>query len=68
MARENKVEKLKPIQYKILQEIYKACEALDADPDLLALINSWGDTLPEDHILDMLEDYNTTGKCIHEIH
>lgn len=52
------MRKLRPIQYEILRELYKAVESLNAPMELLSTIGSWGDTLEEDEILELLEDYN----------
>lgn len=48
-------------QKQIIRELYLAFEGLGASSDLLSLIGSWGDTLPEEEILTMLQDYNRTG-------
>jgi hypothetical protein len=42
----------------IRHELYLALERLDASPELLAIVGSWGDTLPDDEILAMLRDHN----------
>lgn len=52
------MKKLRPIQYAILRELYKAVESLNAPMELLSAIGSWGDTLDEDDILGCLQDYN----------
>jgi hypothetical protein len=38
--------------------LYEEMERLGADPYLLAFINSWGDTLNDAEVLDMLRDWN----------
>lgn len=48
------INELTPIQYEIVREIYKAFENLGAGMELLAAIGSWGDTLPEEDVLDGL--------------
>jgi hypothetical protein len=47
---------------KIKQELYRAAEHLNADPGLLASIGSWGDTLDDAEILDMLKSWNEMGE------
>jgi hypothetical protein len=46
---------------EIMSELYKACEVLGADSDLLCIIGSFRDTLPDDEFLTMIRDYNETG-------
>lgn len=46
------------LQCKIIQEIYKAVEGLGGNMYLLAAIGSWGDTLDDEDVLELLEDYN----------
>ena len=48
---------------KIVREIYKAAERLEASPCLLAAIGSWGDTLDDSDVLDTFKSYNETGEC-----
>jgi hypothetical protein len=50
------------------RELYVAMERLGADPDLLAIIGSWGDTLDDAEILSMPRDDNATGKAVHRPH
>ena len=47
-----------PLFQDIVTQIYDAAERLGADPALLAVINSWGDTLSDEEILAMLQDWN----------
>jgi hypothetical protein len=42
----------------IRRELYVALERQGADRQLLAIVGSWGDTLPDDEILAMLRDHN----------
>lgn len=44
---------------EIADEIYKALEALEAHPDLLGTIGSWGDGNDDAHTLEMLRAFNT---------
>ena len=39
-------------------EIYRAFEALGADRKLLATVGSWGDTLDDDEVLELLREWN----------
>ena len=39
------MEKLGTVNCEIIRERYRAIDAVGADPDLLATIESWGDTL-----------------------
>jgi hypothetical protein len=50
---------LSPIQNKIVQEISKAFEKFGATSDLLAIVNSWGDTLEESEVFEMLAHWNS---------
>jgi len=54
------------IKAEIAAEIYIALERLGADEELLAIIGSWRDTLPDDEVLALLRDYNATGKALHQ--
>lgn len=55
------VQKLSDLQYQIVAEISEAIEKLGGDPELLAVIGSWGDTLTEDEVLQGLKEYNRRG-------
>lgn len=56
------IEKVNYTNLKIIQKIYLALENLKAKPELLAIIGSWKDTLPDQEVLEMfdkwLEDQN----------
>lgn len=54
-------------QLKIISQIYKAFENLGAGCEILSLVGSFGDTLPDDEILEMFEQYNKTGSYMAEI-
>jgi len=54
-------------QLKIISQIYKAFENLGASVDILCLVGSFGDTLEDDEVLEMFEQYNETGSCMSEI-
>jgi len=52
------VEKLTPMQSNIRNEISKNFERLGAERGVFAAIHSWGDTMPESEVLQMLKDMN----------
>ena len=55
------------LRAKIGAQLYRAIEALGGSPDLLSIVGSYGDTLPDDQdILDALVSYNATGKAMLE--
>lgn len=56
------------IKAAIISELYKALERLDADPELLSIIGSYGDTLTDEEVLRLLRAWNETGKVVHEAH
>lgn len=47
------------IEMQIRAEIYSAFEKLGADKRLLATIGSWGDTLGDAEVLDLLKMWNS---------
>lgn len=55
------------IHLEISQQIYRALEILGAESDLLSIIGSYGDTLSDDEILDMLKDWNVGRPVIHTV-
>ena len=53
------IEKLSPTGNKIVSALQRALELNGVDDiDLHAALGSWGDTLPEADVLDILEAYN----------
>lgn len=46
------------IERQIRSEIYRAMERLGADRDLLAAVGSWGDTLLDQEVLALLQEWN----------
>lgn len=50
----------------IANQLYTILENLGADPQVLAVIGSYGDTLDDKEILSLLKSYNETGKVLHE--
>jgi hypothetical protein len=51
---------------QIIQQLYIAMERLGADPDLLAIVSSYGDTLDDIDVLTLLREHNETGKILHQ--
>jgi hypothetical protein len=45
------------MQSRIARELYVAMERLGADPMLLSIIGSWGDTLDDEEVLALLRDW-----------
>lgn len=52
------VETLTPVQYAIIRELATALCDLGAASGLMAIVMSWGDTLPESEILEQLKEWN----------
>ena len=46
------------VNRKIVHEIYRAPEHLGADPLLLGIVASWGDTLADEEVLASLQKWN----------
>lgn len=46
------------LEYEIRGEILHALEQLGAPPYLLGIVGSWGDTLTDEQVLKMLQDWN----------
>jgi hypothetical protein len=53
------------VRAQIASEFYTTLEQLSADPELLAVVGSWRDTLNDDEILEHLRSFNRTGKVLH---
>jgi hypothetical protein len=51
---------------EIAGEFYTTLEQLSADPELLAVVGSWRDTLDDDEILAHLRSFNRTGKVLNK--
>lgn len=49
----------------IIHELYKAFVLLGADHGLLGTVGSWGDSLPDNDVLDNLKGWNDA--TLHEI-
>ena len=43
---------------EIVNEIYRAFALLGAEADLLGTVGSWGDSLPDEHVLANLRAWN----------
>ena len=56
------------VQRAIVEQLYDALQRLQAPPKLLGVINSWGDTLSDDHVLEMLKAWNEHGDGALELH
>jgi hypothetical protein len=56
------------VNSEVVSEIYKAMEKLGAGSDLLGIVGSWGDSLPESQVLSMLRGWNgrTAGEAQRE--
>lgn len=50
---------------RIFRSVYRLFEHYDAEIDILAAIGSWGDTLDDCEIADLLEAYIQDGKLLH---
>lgn len=50
----------------IASELHAALERLDAPPDLLSIIGSYGDTLSNEEVLEHLKSWNRTGEVLNE--
>ena len=51
---------------QIARELYIAMERSSADPELLSIVSSYGDTLDDEEILALLQVYNATGQVLHQ--
>jgi hypothetical protein len=47
--------------HAIVSELHKALETLGADPKLLATVNSWGDGMNDEQVLEALKMWNEEG-------
>jgi hypothetical protein len=54
------------VRVQIANELHTTLEQLSADPELLAIIGSWRDTLDDDEILEHPKSFNRTGKVLHK--
>ena len=51
----------RPLSHIISQALYDEAEACGGLSDLLGTIGSWGDTLDDEYIAQLLEDYNSAS-------
>jgi hypothetical protein len=51
---------------QIAGEFYTTLEQLSADPELLAAVGSWRDTLDDEEILEHLRSFNRTWRMLHK--
>lgn len=54
-------------QKAIIGEIYEVVDRLGGEPELLALIGSWGDTLRDEDVLAGLKDWNAGRPILHRV-
>jgi hypothetical protein len=47
------------IEMQIRAEIYRTFEKLGVDKHLLGIVGSWGDTLTDDQVLELLKLWNS---------
>ncbi len=52
------IQTLTPIQLEIISEISRAFDRLGAEVGIFAALHSWGDTMPEEQVLQMLREQN----------
>ena len=52
------IEKLSETQIAIIDEISRAFDRLGAERGIFVALHSWGDTMPDVDILEMLRDQN----------
>ncbi len=53
------------IHQKINKQIVLALQKLGADIELLCIVGSYHETQSDSDILEMLEQYNANGSCVH---
>lgn len=54
-------KKPRPLSHTISQALYDEAEACGGLSDLLGTIGSWGDTLDDEYIAQLLEEYNSAS-------
>ncbi|RJR09334.1 hypothetical protein C4588_04980 [Candidatus Parcubacteria bacterium] len=52
------------IKAQIANELYRAFQKLGADNELLATIGSYGDTLDDDDVLELLRSWNARFRVL----
>jgi hypothetical protein len=56
------ITRLTDTQGKIVSQLCHAVRGLGGDQGLLCILGSWGDTLPDSEILQMLVEYNSISE------
>jgi hypothetical protein len=54
------------VKDSIIKELFTAIRRCDGSPELLSIIGSYGDTLDDKEVLQLLKDWNETGKILHQ--
>ena len=55
------------MKMQIARQLAITLQNLGAPTELLFLIGSYGDTQTDEDILEMLEQFNERGTCVHEV-
>jgi hypothetical protein len=53
-----RITQFSEIQYEIINEIAVAMHKLGGKSDLVSTVMSWGDTLPDEDVFDLLKQWN----------
>ena len=56
------------IDSQIRSEIYLALELLSANHELLGTVGSWGDTLDDEQVLELLKEWNQAEEKVRQPH
>lgn len=56
-----------PMKMEIARQLTIALHELGAPAELLFIVGSYGDTQIDSDVLEMLEQYNRNGTCIHSM-
>jgi hypothetical protein len=57
----------KNLKADIAKEIYRSLDDLCAHPQLLSIVGSYGDTLPDADVLAYLKQFNETGTIFSKV-
>jgi hypothetical protein len=60
------IEKLTQEQYDIINELGTTLTKLGAKSDLVSIVMSWGDTLPQEDVLSYLKEWNSKNQPQHQ--
>jgi hypothetical protein len=52
------VKRTPELYAQVIAELIKAIDTLDPPPDLSSIVGSWGDTLDDDEVLELLIEFN----------